>query len=223
MAVYGWTGNLLRVNLTDLTATAEDSLKYQDYIGGMGMGYRIIYDEVPLTTHPYDPASKFVMGTGPLTGSGVPCSGRMNISFLSSWSKGYSIIDAHMGGHLGPAMKYAGYDGIIVEGVAKSPVYIKIHDTEVTFEDASHIWGKGTFEANRIITEECGSEFESASIGPAGENLVNYSTLNTSFGNSAGAGIGAIMGSKNLKGIAICGTGSVKVADAGKVRNSVII
>ena len=218
MAIYGWTGKLLRVNLTDLSATTEDSMKYQDYIGGMGLGYRVIYDEVPLNTHPYDPASKFVMAVGPLTGSGIPCSGRMNISFLSSWSKGHSIIDAHMGGHIGPKMKYAGYDAMIVEGVASKPVYLKIQDDQVTFEDASHLWGKGTFESNQMITEECGRDFESAAIGQAGENLVNYSTLNTSFGNSGGAGIGAIMGSKKLKGIAICGTGSVKVADPAKVK-----
>ena len=217
MAVYGWAGTILRVNLSTGNVSTEDSEKYQDYIGGMGMGYRIIYDEVPLTTHPYDPESKFVMAVGPLTGAGIPCSGRMNISFLSSWSKGYSIIDAHMGGHIGPQLKYAGYDALIVEGVSQTPVYLKIEDDKVSIEDASGIWGKGTFESNKLITEACGREFESASIGAAGENLVNYSTLNTSFGNSGGGGIGAIMGSKKLKGIAIKGTGSVKVADPAKV------
>jgi aldehyde:ferredoxin oxidoreductase len=213
MATYGWAGKILRVNLTTGNITTEDSTRYQDYIGGMGMGYRIIYEEVPLETKPYDEGSKFVMGVGPLTGSSVPCSGRMNISFLSPWSKGNSIIDAHMGGHIGSRVKYAGYDAIVVEGKSSAPVYLKIDDDKVTLENASHIWGKGTFEANRIMTEENGREFETAAIGPAGENLVNYSTINTSFGNSGGGGIGAIMGSKKLKGIAVRGTGSVKVAD----------
>lgn len=217
MATYGWAGKILRVNLTTGSTSAEDSSKYQDYIGGMGMGYRIMYEEVPLTTKAYDEASKFVMGVGPLTATGVPCSGRMNISLLSSWSKGYSIIDAHMGGHIGPQLKYAGYDAVIVEGKAASPVYIKIDDATVTIEDASDLWGKGTFEANKLLTEKVGRTFETAVIGPAGENLVNYSTLNTSFGNSAGAGIGAVMGSKNLKGFAIRGTGSVKIADPAKL------
>lgn len=217
MATYGWAGKILRVNLTTGNITTEDSTRFQDYIGGMGMGYRIIYEEVPLETKPYDEAAKLVMGVGPLTGSSVPCSGRMNISFLSPWSKGNSIIDAHMGGHIGSRIKFAGYDAIIVEGKSSAPVYLKIDDDKVTLEDASHIWGKGTFEANRILTEETGREFETAAIGPAGENLVNYSTLNTSFGNSGGAGIGAIMGSKKLKGIAVRGTGSVKIADPQKL------
>jgi aldehyde:ferredoxin oxidoreductase len=217
MATYGWAGKILRVNLTTGNITTEDSTRFQDYIGGMGMGYRIIYEEVPLETKPYDEAAKLVMGVGPLTGSSVPCSGRMNISFLSPWSKGNSIIDAHMGGHIGSRIKFAGYDAIIVEGKSSAPVYLKIDDDKVTLEDASHIWGKGTFEANRILTEENGREFETAAIGPAGENLVNYSTLNTSFGNSGGAGIGAVMGSKKLKGIAVRGTGSVKIADPQKL------
>lgn len=217
MATYGWAGKILRVNLTTGNITTEDSTRFQDYIGGMGMGYRIIYEEVPLETKPYDEAAKFVMGVGPLTGSSVPCSGRMNISFLSPWSKGNSIIDAHMGGHIGSRIKFAGYDAIVVEGKSSAPVYLKVDDDKVTLEDASHIWGKGTFEANRILTEENGREFETAAIGPAGENLVNYSTLNTSFGNSGGAGIGAVMGSKKLKGIAVRGTGSVKIADPQKL------
>ena len=145
MATYGWAGKLLRVNLTTGEITTEDTTQYQKYIGGMGFGYRIIYDEVPLETHPYDEASKFVMAVGPLTGSGVPCSGRMNISFLSPWSKGNSILDAHMGGHIGPQLKYAGYDALVVEGKSSTPVYIKIEDDKVSIEDASHLWGKGTF------------------------------------------------------------------------------
>ncbi len=217
MTTYGWAGKILRVNLTTGNISTEDTSKYKDYIGGMGIGYRIIYNEVPLSTKPYDQASKFVMAVGPLTGSGVPCSGRMNISLLSSWSKGYSVIDAHMGGHIGPRLKYAGYDAVVVEGKSLTPVYLRIDDDNVSIEDASHIWGKGTFEANRILTEDNGSEFETAAIGPAGENLVNYSTINTSFGNSGGGGIGAVMGSKNLKGFAIRGTGSVKVADSKKL------
>ena len=153
MTTYGWAGKILRVNFTTDSITTEDTMKYKDYIGGMGIGYKIIYDEVPLDTHPYDEASKVVLAMGPLTGSGVPCSGRLNMSFLSSWTKGYSIVDAHMGGHIAHAIKYAGYDAVIFEGKSSKPVYLKIDDDKVTIEDASHIWGKGTFEANRILVE----------------------------------------------------------------------
>ena len=211
--INGWAGSILRVNLTTGAITTEDTLpKYKPYIGGMGIGYKIIWDEVPLTTDPLGPDAKAVFGVGPLTASGVPCSGRMNISMLSCWSKGYSIIDAHMGGHIAHAFKYAGYDAMIVEGQSDKPVYIKIEDEKVTIEDASHLWGKGTFEANALLCTQCGADFDVATIGLAGDNLVPMSTLITSFGNSGGAGIGALLGSKKVKGFAVRGTGAVKIA-----------
>lgn len=107
-ANYGWAGKILRVNLTTGSITTEDTAKYQDYIGGMGLAYKIMYDEVPLTTKAYDEANKIIFGVGPLTASGVPCSGRMNVTTLSAWTKGYSILDGHMGGHIAHNFKYAG-------------------------------------------------------------------------------------------------------------------
>ena len=214
---YGWAGKILRVNLTTGEITTQDDEKYHKYIGGMGMAYRIMYEEAPMELDPYDEKALVIFGVGPLTGAGVPCSGRMNVTFRSTWSKGHSIIDAHMGGHIGSMLKYAGYDGIVVSGISEKPVYLRIEDGAVSLEDATEIWGKGTFAANKWMVEQNGREFETASIGPAGENLVDYSTLNTSFGNSGGAGLGAAMGNKKLKGLAIRGTGSVKVADPKKV------
>lgn len=214
MATNGWAGKILRINLTSGAVSTEDSAPYQKaYVGGMGIGYKIIFDEVPMETKALDPESKIVFAVGPLTGSGVPCSGRTNISFLSCWSKGYSILDAHMGGHFAHAMKYAGYDAIIIEGKSDSKKYIKIDDGEVTLEPADDLWGKGTFEANKAIIDACGPDFTSAAIGVAGENLVHYSALITSRANAGGAGIGALFGSKNLKAIAVRGSGSVKIAD----------
>ena len=207
---YGWAGKILRVDLTTGAITTEDDAKYHKYIGGMGMAYRIMYEEAPMDLDPYDEKAQVIFGVGPLTGAGVPCSGRMNVTFRSTWSKGSSIIDAHMGGHIGPMLKYAGWDGIVITGISAKPVYLRIEDDEVSLEDASDIWGKGTFASNKWMVEQNGREFETASIGPAGENLVDYSTLNTSFGNSGGAGLGAAMGNKKLKGLAIRGTGSVR-------------
>ena len=118
--IYGWAGKILRVNFTTGAITTEDTLpKYHDYVGGMGIGYKIIWDEVPMETKAYDEASKVVIAVGPLTASGVPCSGRTNISFLSSWSKGYSIVDAHMGGHIAHNIKFAGYDAIVLKARAR--------------------------------------------------------------------------------------------------------
>lgn len=219
MTTYGWAGKILRVNFTSGEVTNEDTEKYKDYVGGMGIGYKIIYDEVPLDTHPHDEASKVVLAFGPLTGSGVPCSGRSNFSLLSSWTKGRSIVDGHMGGHIAHAIKYAGYDAVIFEGRSDKPVYLKIHDDKVTIEDASHIWGKGTFESNKVLVKENGSGFDAATIGQAGENLLDMSCIITSGGNSAGAGVGAVLGSKKVKGFVVKGTGSVKVADAKEVKS----
>ena len=215
--IYGWAGTILRVNLTTGQFTFEDTLpKYKDYMGGMGIGYKVIWDEVPMETEPFSEEAKLVFGVGPLTGSGVPCSGRTNITLLANWTKGKSIVDAHMGGHFAHNMKYAGYDAIIIEGKSDKPVYLKIDDETVTLEDASHVWGTGTFNSNKVLAKECGPEFDVATIGPAGENIVNLSCLVTSVGNSAGAGVGAAMGFKKLKGIAIRGTGAVRIADPKK-------
>lgn len=153
MSIYGYAGKILRVNLTKGSITFEDTQKYKDFIGGSGFGYKVIFDEVPLDTHPYDEASKIIVATGPLTASGVPCSGRTTITCLSSWSKGFSVVDGHMGGHMAHAFKYAGYDAVIFEGKSDKPVYLKIDDDKVSIEDASHLWGKGTFEANRKMVE----------------------------------------------------------------------
>lgn len=211
--INGWAGSVLRVNLTTGAITTEDTLpKYKPYIGGMGLGYKVIWDEVPLDTDPLGPDAKVVFAVGPLTASGVPCSGRMNVSCLSCWSKGDSIVDAHMGGHFAHAFKYAGYDAMILEGQSDKPVYIKIDDDKVSIEDASEVWGKGTFETNATLTKANGDEFNVASIGPAGENLVPMSCMITSVGNSGGAGVGALMGSKKVKALVVRGTGAVKIA-----------
>ena len=157
---YGWAGKILRVDLTTGEITTQDDAKYHKYIGGMGMAYRIMYEEAPMDLDPYDEKAQVIFGVGPLTGAGVPCSGRMNVTFRSTWSKGSSIIDAHMGGHIGPMLKYAGWDGIVITGISEKPVYLRIEDDEVSLEDASEIWGKGTFAANKWMVEQNGREFE---------------------------------------------------------------
>ena len=204
---YGWAGKILRVNLTTGEITTQDDAKYHKYIGGMGMAYRIMYEEAPMELDPYDEKALVIFGVGPLTGAGVPCSGRMNVTFRSTWSKGHSIIDAHMGGHIGSMLKYAGYDGIVVSGISEKPVYLRIEDGEVSLEDASEIWGKGTFASNKWMVEQNGREFETASIGPAGEKKVLLAAIMNDKDRAAGrSGVGAVMGSKKLKAIVVKAT-----------------
>ena len=141
---YGWTGKLLRLNLTTKTASIEDNKYNEEWLGGMGLGYAIIHDEVPVGTDPAAPEMKMVMAAGPLTGAGSPCSGRTNLTFLSPMMEKPLVVDAHMGGHFGPHIKYSGYDAIIVEGASDTPVWVKINDDKIEFNDASDLWGKGT-------------------------------------------------------------------------------
>ena len=214
---YGWTGKLLRVNLTTGLVTTEDSSKYNDYIGGSGTGNRIMYEEVPVGTLPYDEANKVIFAVGPNTGTSAPCSGRTTITSLSTFTKAHMVVHAHIGGEIASHMKAAGYDIFIVEGKSASPVYIKIDDANVTIEDASDLWGKTTRETSVEIIKRAKKEFTVTSIGLAGENMVNLACVLNAANHSGGAGVGAVFGSKNLKAVAMYGTGSVHIADPKKV------
>ena len=211
MAIGGWAGKILRVNLTNGKISSEDTSKYQDYIGGMGIAYKIMFDEVPLGTKPYDAENKIIFGSGPLCGSGVPCSSRTNITSLYPGNDKSLVTDSHMGGNFAAFLKYAGWDAIIVEGSSKKPVWLRIEDDQVTIEDASFVWGKGIFDTTAQIASVMGKESCVAAIGQAGENLVNMSVIMNGTSHSAG-GHGGVMGSKKLKAIGVIGTGSVKIA-----------
>ena len=213
----GWTGNMLRVNLTTGQISTESSEKYFDYIGGKGMANRILYDEVPAGTKPTDEASKVIFAAGPNCGASAPCSSRTTISFLSTFTKNNAIVDAHMGGDTAIMMKYAGYDAIIIEGKSEKPVYISIKDDDVQIKDAAFVWGKYTMDTVAEICKVEGTGTNVVTIGPAGENGILMSNVLNNGGHSGGGGVGCIFGSKNLKALAIYGTKAVYVADSKKV------
>ncbi len=208
---YGYTGKILRVDLSSGKISTDDTLKYKDFIGGEGMAMKIMWDEVAPTTKPYDPANKIIFGTGPLCGTGAPCSGRTNITSLLPSSPFGGISSSHMGGYFSVELKYAGWDMIVIEGKAASPVWLRIEDEVVTIEDARWMWGKGIFDTQAMVASFLGKEAQVAAIGQAGENMVNLSVIRTGSSHSAG-GHGGVMGSKNLKAIGVKGTGSVKIA-----------
>ncbi len=213
--MYGWTGKILRVNLTNQTVTKEDDTDYQEkFIGGMGFESKIFWEEVPPTTKAYDPGNKLIFMCGPATGSASPASGRVELAGITA--QGYPhehYSKSGAGGKWGPELKFAGYDGLIVEGKADKPVYLWINDDKVEFRDAEHLWGQGIFNTDRMIRYELGNSVSIAAIGQAGENLVRIATIQTDWGSSFGqGGYGAVMGSKNLKAIAVKGSGSVAMA-----------
>ena len=217
--MYGWAGKILRVNLDDGSVTKEDTSKYLNYTGGIGFGYKVIFDEAP-TAGPFDPENRIIFAVGPLTGSLAPSSGRSEVISISPHvyapkSKNPLVTRSGFGGYWGAELKFAGYDAIVVQGKARKPVFINVVDDEVDIMDASGIWGKDTFEAQEMIKAKTGDEkTQIAVIGPSGERLVRISPIMHRIGNAAGqGGFGAVMGSKNLKAIAVRGTKGVQVAD----------
>ncbi len=216
MQYGGWTGKVLRVDLSTGAITTEDTMKYKDYLGGTGLGYKVLWDEVPPGTKAWDPENRLIFGVGPLVGTGAPCTGRVSITSLWPVHANELPASGHMGGHWGPELKYAGWDSIIIQGKAATPVWIKIVDSKVTIEDASRLWGNGIYRATAEISTIMGSDCHVAAIGQAGENLVPLSCVLCDRSHSAG-GVGSIMGSKNLKAIGVKGTGALKIAADKKV------
>ncbi len=214
----GYKGKILRVNLSKNEIKIEPLSKelVRNYIGGSGFAAKILYDEVGPEIDPLSPDNELILATGPLTGTLWPTTGR--IMFASKSPLTEIGGESHVGGFLGPELKFAGYDMIIVKGKAKSPVYLYIEDDIVELRDAKHLWGSDTHETTKIIQEENGDpEIQVAAIGPAGENLVLYACIIINLARAAGrTGMGAVMGSKNLKAIAVRGTGTVEVADFEK-------
>jgi aldehyde:ferredoxin oxidoreductase len=214
MAKYGgWAGKILRVDLTSGRSGTEDTVeKYKEVLGGTGIGYQVLWDEVPAGTKPLDPANKIIFATGPLAGTGAPCNGRTAVTTLwpTCWPKPL-VATGHMGGQFAGELKYAGYDGIIIEGRADRPVWLSIINDQVEIKDARSLWGQGIRRTTLEISQQVGPETVVAAIGPAGENLVPMSVVMNSVSHSAG-GVGSVLGSKNLKAIAVRGTGSVRIA-----------
>src|SRR3990172_8351857 len=168
----GYTGKILRVDLSTGKISSEDTMKYKDYLGGVGLGYKILWDEVQPGTGAWSPENRIIFGVGPLTGSGSPLSGRVSITSLYPMHPQELAISGHMGGHWGAELKYAGWDSIIVQGKAEKPVWLYINDDKVELRDATRLWGNGIYRATAEISAELGSDCHVAAIGQAGENLV---------------------------------------------------
>jgi aldehyde:ferredoxin oxidoreductase len=205
---------VLHVGLSDGKTWVEDVppgdlLKY---LGGRGLAAKWLYEQVPAGADPLGPENVVIFSTGTLTGTSAPSSGRSSITTKSPATGLY--LKVSVGGHLGAAVKYAGYDYIVVTGVSPKPVYLWIDDGKVEIRDAAHLWGHGTRQTDDLIKDELGDPaVQTGVIGPAGENKVRFACVMVSRYNSASrGGVGAVFGSKNLKGIACRGTGGVRPA-----------
>lgn len=216
-----YMGRLLRVDLTSKTSKDEvlEEKVARKFIGGSGIGAKILCEETNEKTDPLGPENVLIFMTGPLAGTTTPTSGRHHIVAKSPLTGIWGESD--IGGHWGIGLKRAGYDGIIINGKANSPVYLWINDNKVEIRDASELWGKDTFEVDRIIRNETHEKAQVASIGLAGEKLVKLACILTD-GIEARAGgrcgMGAVMGSKNLKAIAVFGNNKVDLAFPDKFK-----
>ncbi|MBW1772717.1 MAG: aldehyde ferredoxin oxidoreductase family protein [Deltaproteobacteria bacterium] len=220
--LFSYAGKILRVNLSNGAITTEPTENYaKDWLGSSGIAAKILYDEIRPWVTPYDPANKIIFGSGALVGTTAPGANKMSVSTLGPMIGGWasSCSDSYMGGQL----KYAGYDSVVIEGKAHSPVYLWIEDDTVEIRDASFLWGKTTWETLEAIREKNNDPgLHTVSIGPAGENLVRGACVIQDRARAFGrCGTGAVMGSKNLKAIVARGTGSVKIADPGRFMQAV--
>ena len=212
--MYGYAGAILRVDLSNEAVRREPLPEFlvENFIGGRGFVAKLLYNEIPSGIEPFDPENILIVATGPLTGHFLPASGKTHFGTKSAATGGYA--DSNMGGHFGPQLKYAGYDVLVITGKAEKPSYILINDDTVEVRPAAEYWGQGSITAEKNLKEHLGDEYQIITIGPAGENQVRYACVSHDFGRQAGrTGVGAVMGSKNLKAIAVKGTGSISVAN----------
>ncbi|HPT68618.1 MAG TPA: aldehyde ferredoxin oxidoreductase family protein [Syntrophomonas sp.] len=212
--MFAWKGKILRVNLSDGTIKAEPlNQEYAElYIGARGLGTKYFTEEVDPKVDPLSPENKIIFMTGPLTGTFAGSAGRYNV--VTKGPLNGTIAASNSGGTFGPELKYAGWDGIIFEGRAESPVYLSIYNDQVELKSAAELWGQDVFATTDALKAAIDEEAKVCCIGPAGENLVKYACIMNEYHRAAGrSGVGAVMGSKNLKAIVVKGSQGIVVED----------
>lgn len=211
---FGWTGRMLRVDLSTRSITVEPSSAYTDgFIGGVGVGMKVMWDEVLPHTQPFDPGNRLTFMTGPLTGTLAPSAGRFEICTKAPGVDPFMPTRSGIGGYWGAELKFAGYDGLIIQGTAEVPSVLEIFNHRIKLVNADDLWGLDTYETQRRITGKYGKDVKTLCIGPAGENRVYFAAIVSDSGYAAAkTGMGAVMGSKNLKAIVVRGSGGLRVA-----------
>jgi aldehyde:ferredoxin oxidoreductase len=219
MFTGGYLLKLLRIDLTTQSVSEEkiDAEMVKLLLGGRGVAAKYYYDEIGADVSPFSEANKLIFMTGPLTGAPVYSSTKFQLATKSPLTNMY--LCSNSSGNFGPNLKFCGYDGIIIEGKAKKPVYIIIRDNDVEFVDAADIWGLKTNEVDTALKQKYNEpKLSVMSIGPSGEKLVKYACIQVDGRSFGRGGPGAVMGCKNLKAIAAKGTQPLKLADAESLK-----
>ena len=217
---YGSTGQMLRVNLTDRSVSVAPTDRYRDFIGGLGVNQYVLLEELATDVEPLSPENLLIFGAGPLVGTPAFASSRLSVDCKNVLTGG--VGSANAGGHFSAELKRAGYDHIVISGKSEQPVVLFVHEERVIFLDARRLWGKGTHETfQRIKQEQNDSRIQVAAIGPAGENRVKFACIMVEQGRAAGfSGCGAVMGSKNLKAVAVRGDREIALAHPSYLESS---
>lgn len=220
----GYTGKVLRVDLNsrEVVAAKWDESLGRSFIGGAGLAAKIIWDETDSATDPFAADNPLIFMTGPVTATRVPTSGRFVVSSLSPLTNIWG--QSHAGGAWGYTLKLAGWDGIVVKGIASKPVYMVVDGDKVELKEAGHLWGKDTWATDEMLKDELGGKVSVACIGQAGEKLVRFANIlcaGKEGGVASANGLGAVMGSKRLKAIAVRGNRRPEVYDEASLKASV--
>jgi len=212
--LFGYAGKVLRVNLTNKKILRQNSREdiIDKYIGCVGYAARVLWEEIKPGIDPLGPQNKLIFATGPLTGTLCPASGSHEICTKSPLTGAWA--ESRSGGFFGPKLKFSGFDFVILEGRAKKPVYLLVHDGEAEIRDAKELWGKTVHETTEVVLEEIGDpEASVACIGPAGEKLVRFAAVMNDKDNAAArCGTGAVMGSKKIKALVTNGIQEISIA-----------
>ena len=220
MAPFGYAGRILRLDLSSAKTATNLTQDYTDtFLGGRGIAAKVYWDEVPPEASAFDPENRLIFATGPLAGLPTIGGSRWQVCGKSPAHTPEHFCYSNLGGRWGAALKFAGYDALIVQGKSEKPVYLCVHDDVAELRDASALWGKGAIETREILKAELGDSARVVAVGPAGENLAKMATLLADNDASGSGGLGAAMGAKKLKAIAVIGgKKGVQVAQPERLR-----
>ena len=217
--MYGWNGKFLRVNLKKgkAVATEYSAITARNFLGGRGFAAKILWEELKPGIDPLSPDNKLIFAAGPLTGFALPSSGKLVVAAKSPLTGGYG--DGNIGSHAAVQIRKAGYDAVILEKKADKPIVLLVQDEIVEFLDAKDLWGLNSFETEKRLRSVYGSSAGILCIGQGGENLVKFANIVCQEGRAGGRpGIGAVMGSKNVKAVVFIGSNELSAADPKRMK-----
>ena len=219
-SIYGWCGKILKIDLSESRISEMNTMDYADrFLGGRGIATRIYWEEVGPRVSAFDPENHLIFMTGPLGATGAQGASRFEVVGKSPMLMPEGFCYGNLGGFFGPFLKKAGYDGVVISGRSAEPVYLWIHDGQAHILDGSLLWGKGVYEVRDILKKSHGKNVRFITTGVAGENMCRSANMMTDNEGSATGGFGAVMGSKNLKAVAVLGTGSPLVAKPEELKD----